>query len=150
MQEFLKASIKQAAKEERQKGPRLAKMPQLNDFQFFDIKRIEELYGIEHANETWKYNQLHRRHELEKTDSTPEEIEQKLAAYSFSLPCILPHSFPPLTHVPLRYVERLNPVFLVKSLLDPSSSCASFLLQPLCLVLASFSDDAVGLSEPCS
>jgi hypothetical protein len=55
-------------------------MPQLNDFQFFDIKRIEELYGIEHANETWKYNQMHRRHELEKTDSTPEEIEQKLAA----------------------------------------------------------------------
>ena len=80
MQEFLKASIKQAAKEERQKGPRLAKMPQLNDFQFFDIKRIEELYAIEHAHETWKYNQMHRRHELEKTNSTPEEIDKELAS----------------------------------------------------------------------
>ena len=93
MQEFLKASIKQAAKEERQKGPRLAKMPQLNDFQFFEIKRIEELYGIEHAHETWKYNQMHRRHELEKTNSTPEEIEKELAAY------VPPLSPPTLCHM---------------------------------------------------
>jgi hypothetical protein len=78
--EFLKASMKAAAKEERQKGPRLAKMPQLNDFQFFDTKRIEELYAIEHAHETWKYNQMHRRHELEKSNATPEAIEKELAA----------------------------------------------------------------------
>lgn len=87
--EFLKASMKAAAKEERQKGPRLAKMPQLNDFQFFDTKRIEELYAIEHAHETWKYNQMHRRHELEKSNATPEEIEKELAAYASPLPACL-------------------------------------------------------------
>lgn len=79
--DFIKASVKTAKQEERQKGPRLAKMPQLNDFQFFDTKRIEELYNIEHAHEMWKYNQTHRRHELEKANVTPEEIDAQLAAY---------------------------------------------------------------------
>lgn len=84
--DFIKASVKTAKQEERQKGPRLAKMPQLNDFQFFDTKRIEELYNIEHAHEMWKYNQTHRRHELEKANVTPEEIDAQLAA------CVFPAS----------------------------------------------------------
>ena len=75
--EFLKATMK-ASKEDKPKGPRLTKMPQLNDFQFFNTKRIEELYAIEHAHETWKFQQNHRRLELEKAGTTPEEIEAQL------------------------------------------------------------------------
>jgi HAND len=75
--EFLKGAMK-ASKEDKPKGPRLTKMPQLNDFQFFNTKRIEELYAIEHAHETWKYQQHHRRLELEKGNATPEEIEAQL------------------------------------------------------------------------
>jgi SWI/SNF-related matrix-associated actin-dependent regulator of chromatin subfamily A member 5 len=75
--EFLKATMK-ASKEEKVKGPRLTKMPQLNDFQFFNTQRIEELYAIEHAHETFKFQQHHRRLELEKANTTPEEIEAEL------------------------------------------------------------------------
>jgi SWI/SNF-related matrix-associated actin-dependent regulator of chromatin subfamily A member 5 len=81
--EFLKASMKAVVKEERHKGPRLTKMPQLNDFQFFNITRIEELYAIEHAHETWRYNQTHKRHELEKQGMSAEEIEKELNACAF-------------------------------------------------------------------
>lgn len=75
--EFLKATMK-ASKEDKVKGPRLSKMPQLNDFQFFNTQRIEELYTIEHAHETWKFQQHHRRLELEKANTTPEDIEAEL------------------------------------------------------------------------
>jgi hypothetical protein len=85
--EFLKASMK-AAKEEKVKGPRLTKMPQLNDFQFFNTQRIEELYGIEHAHENWKFQQHHRRLELEKANMSPEEIEAELNK-CVSPPCLL-------------------------------------------------------------
>jgi hypothetical protein len=82
--EFLKASMK-ATKEEKVKGPRLTKMPQLNDFQFFNTQRIEELYGIEHAHENWKFQQHHRRLELEKANMSPEEIEAELNKCFFLL-----------------------------------------------------------------
>ena len=75
--EFMKSSLK-AAKDDKPKGPRLSKMPQLNDFQFFNTARIEELYAIEHAHETWKFNQHHKRLELEKNGATPEEVEAQL------------------------------------------------------------------------
>lgn len=84
--DFLKATVK-ASKEEKVKGPRLTKMPQLNDFQFFNTKRIEELYAVEHAHETWKFQQHHRRLELEKAGTTPEDIETEMNKCAPLLAC---------------------------------------------------------------
>eukprot|EP00951_Prasinocladus_malaysianus_P026084 scaffold230446_cov41-Prasinocladus_malaysianus.AAC.1 len=37
------------------KGPRLSKMPQLHDYQFYDVKRLTELYNKDHAYEIYKH-----------------------------------------------------------------------------------------------
>ncbi|KAK9820501.1 hypothetical protein WJX72_011031 [[Myrmecia] bisecta] len=42
---------------QRSTGPRLPKMPQLQDFQFFDIKRLTELFDKENAYEVFKHQQ---------------------------------------------------------------------------------------------
>ena len=75
--EFLKASLK-AATTEKVKGPRLTKMPQLQDFQFFDVARIEALYSIEHAHETYKFQLVHKRTELDRNGMSSEQIEEAL------------------------------------------------------------------------
>ena len=36
-------------------GPRLSKMPQLHDFQFYNVPRLTELYDKEHAYEIHKH-----------------------------------------------------------------------------------------------
>lgn len=75
--EFIKASLK-ATKEDKVKGPRLTKMPALQDFQFFDMVRIEELYSIEHMHETWKFQQAHKKAELERQGASAEDMADAL------------------------------------------------------------------------
>lgn len=39
----------------KQTGPRLSKMPQLHDFQFYNTARLTELYEKDHAYEIYKH-----------------------------------------------------------------------------------------------
>lgn len=55
--EYYKQAMK-TAKADRPAGPRLPKMPHLQDFQFFDIARLTELYEKENTFELWKHQQL--------------------------------------------------------------------------------------------
>lgn len=73
-----RAASAKAQKDEKAKGPRLVKPPPLSDFQFYDMKRIDELYAIEHRHVTWEFQQAHRRQELEKSNATPEEVDAEL------------------------------------------------------------------------
>jgi hypothetical protein len=41
----------------RASGPRLPKMPQLQDFQFFNVQRLMELYEKENSFEVFKHSQ---------------------------------------------------------------------------------------------
>ena len=50
-------------------GPRIPKMPKLEDFQFFDSKRLTELYEKEHAYE------LHKHHLAGKEADARQQVD---------------------------------------------------------------------------
>lgn len=52
-EDMYKANQK-SGKQERGSGPRLPKMPQLLDFQFFDTMRLTQLFDKEHTHELYK------------------------------------------------------------------------------------------------
>lgn len=54
---FYHAQAMKTGKSERSAGPRLPKMPQLQDFQFFDVQRLTELFEQENSHEVWKHQQ---------------------------------------------------------------------------------------------
>ena len=60
----------------RASGPRLPKMPQLHDFQFFNLPRLTALYDKEHAYELHKHS-LAQREAAARAQGASEEVIQK-------------------------------------------------------------------------
>mmetsp|Transcript_22804 Transcript_22804/g.58023 ORF Transcript_22804/g.58023 Transcript_22804/m.58023 type:complete len:1052 (-) Transcript_22804:484-3639(-) len=66
-------------KQERPAGPRLPKMPQLLDFQFFDTMRLTQLFDKDHTYELYK-NQLAEKEKTLKNQGASEEQIQAAVA----------------------------------------------------------------------
>ncbi|KAF5841595.1 P-loop containing nucleoside triphosphate hydrolase protein [Dunaliella salina] len=73
--EFFKAGIKGG----KAGGPRLPKMPQLQDFQFYDTARLTQLFEKEHTHELFKMQQAEREKTLKSQGASEEAIQQALA-----------------------------------------------------------------------
>ncbi|GMH40196.1 hypothetical protein BSKO_08100 [Bryopsis sp. KO-2023] len=71
--DYYKQAMK-TGKSERSTGPRLPKMPQLQDFQFFDVRRLTELFEQENAFEVWKHQQK-QKEEQAKAPAASDEPE---------------------------------------------------------------------------
>ena len=69
--EYYKQALK-TGKTERVAGPRLPKMPHLQDFQFFDIQRLTELFEKENNYELWKHQQSVKE-DANKSQGTSED-----------------------------------------------------------------------------
>uniref|UniRef100_A0A061QM65 SWI/SNF-related matrix-associated actin-dependent regulator of chromatin subfamily A member 5 n=1 Tax=Tetraselmis sp. GSL018 TaxID=582737 RepID=A0A061QM65_9CHLO len=59
----------------KQGGPRLSKMPQLQDFQFYNISRLSEIYEKEHAYEIHKH-QMAQKESAAKAQGASEDAVQ--------------------------------------------------------------------------
>lgn len=57
-------------KTDRTTGPRLPKMPVLQDFQFYDVKRLTTLFEKEHAFEVFKHSQADKEKQLKQQVGT--------------------------------------------------------------------------------
>ncbi len=72
----------------RQSGPRLPKMPQMQDFQFFDTSRLTEIYNKENAHEVHKHQLAQRETALRGQVrlclgfKSPPPAVQKLSGFS--------------------------------------------------------------------
>ncbi|GFH05549.1 uncharacterized protein HaLaN_00029, partial [Haematococcus lacustris] len=60
-------------------GPRLPKMPQLPDFQFYNVKRITEIYEKENKYELFKHQQAEKEKTLRNQGASEEAVEGALA-----------------------------------------------------------------------
>jgi len=69
--EYYKQALK-TGKTERSTGPRLPKMPHLQDFQFYDIPRLTELFEKENNYEIWKHQQ-NQKEESKKSEGGSED-----------------------------------------------------------------------------
>lgn len=58
--EYFRNALKASGGGARQSGPRLPKMPQMQDFQFFDTSRLSEIYNKENAHEVHKHQLAQR------------------------------------------------------------------------------------------
>lgn len=58
-----------SGKGDRGGGPRLPKMPQLQEFQFYDVKRLTELFEKEQNFELFKHGQTQREAALKTSVS---------------------------------------------------------------------------------
>ena len=66
-------------KPDRVSGPRLPKMPQLQDFQFFDLRRLTQLFEKENAHEVFKYWQKQKEEAARGQGATEEDIKAQIA-----------------------------------------------------------------------
>lgn len=65
--DYYKQALK-TTKAERSAGPRLPKMPQLADFQFYDVNRLTQLFEKENAYE------LHKHHLQQKEANARQQV----------------------------------------------------------------------------
>jgi SWI/SNF-related matrix-associated actin-dependent regulator of chromatin subfamily A member 5 len=56
-------------------GPRLSKIPQLHDFQFFNTTRLTEIYEKDHAYEIYKH-QMSQKEAAARAQGASEEVVQ--------------------------------------------------------------------------
>ncbi|CAD7702794.1 unnamed protein product [Ostreobium quekettii] len=66
------------SKPERASGPRLPKLPNLQDFQFFDVARLTELFEQENAYEVFKYRQKQKEEQARGQGATEEAVQALL------------------------------------------------------------------------
>jgi len=59
------------------KGPRLPKIPQMHDFQFFDSARLSQLFEKESLYEQYKYQLEHRRNYAIQQGASEEQIAKQ-------------------------------------------------------------------------
>ncbi|KAG2445911.1 hypothetical protein HXX76_000514 [Chlamydomonas incerta] len=75
--DYYKNALKTGAKDPR--ALRLPKMPQLQDFQFFNVPRIQELYEKEHVHEQHKHALTSREQALRNQGASDEAIAEAMA-----------------------------------------------------------------------
>ncbi|MEW5311445.1 MAG: hypothetical protein WDW38_003160 [Sanguina aurantia] len=75
--EYFKQALK-SGKGDRS-GPRLPKMPQLQEFQFYDVKRLTELFEKEQNFELFKHSQTQREAALKQSQASEEAIAAAMA-----------------------------------------------------------------------
>jgi len=72
--EYYRQAMNQG-KTTKQTGPRLSKMPQLHDFQFYNTARLTELYEKDHAYEIYKH-QMSQKEAAARAQGASEEVVQ--------------------------------------------------------------------------
>ncbi|EFJ50690.1 hypothetical protein VOLCADRAFT_80059 [Volvox carteri f. nagariensis] len=75
--EYYKNAMKAGAKGDP-RGPRLPKMPVLQDFQFYNVTRIQELYEKEHLYETHKHAMAAKEASLKNQGASEEALAEAL------------------------------------------------------------------------
>lgn len=75
--DYFKQTMK-SSKSERTLGPRLPKMPPLQDFQFYNVKRVTELFEKENGYELFKHELNQKRKNMENQGASEDAIEQAL------------------------------------------------------------------------
>lgn len=76
--DYFKNAMK-ATKAERTTGPRLPKMPQLQDFQFYNVARITELFERENACELFRHQQSQKEASLRSQGASDDAVAAALA-----------------------------------------------------------------------
>ncbi|GLI59043.1 hypothetical protein VaNZ11_000871 [Volvox africanus] len=76
--EYYKNALKAGVKGDP-RGPRLPKMPVLQDFQFYNVTRIQELYEKEHLYETHKHAMAAKEATLKNQGASEEALAEALA-----------------------------------------------------------------------
>lgn len=76
--EFYRQVVQKREYGPRQGGPRVARMPVLQDFQFFNIKRIQELYEKENAFEAHKAAMAQKEAAARQQGASEEVIAKEL------------------------------------------------------------------------
>eukprot|EP00878_Enallax_costatus_P003452 GHUV01003663.1.p1 GENE.GHUV01003663.1~~GHUV01003663.1.p1 ORF type:complete len:1042 (+),score=456.73 GHUV01003663.1:458-3583(+) len=76
--DYYKQALK-TGKSDRSTATRIGKMPVLNDFQFFNVKRLTELYEKEHAAEQHRALMAQKESALKGQGMSEEEIAAELA-----------------------------------------------------------------------
>mmetsp|Transcript_40687 Transcript_40687/g.90456 ORF Transcript_40687/g.90456 Transcript_40687/m.90456 type:complete len:1088 (-) Transcript_40687:511-3774(-) len=76
--EYYKNAMKAGTKE-RASGPRLPKMPQLQDFQFYNTKRLTELFEKQNMYEVFQHQQQQKESQLKGQGASEEAVAQALA-----------------------------------------------------------------------
>lgn len=97
--DYYKNALK-TTKAERQTGPKMPKMPALQDFQFFNTRRLHELYEKENFFEMFKHQQAQKEQQMRSQGASDETIAKEL---------VPPEDAPqPLTEEELAEREKLH------------------------------------------
>ncbi|PSC72801.1 chromatin-remodeling complex ATPase chain [Micractinium conductrix] len=77
--EFYRASMQKREYAPRQAGPKLPKMPVLQDFQFFNIGRLTQLYEKDNSHEVHKHSLQQREANMRQQGASEEAVAEELA-----------------------------------------------------------------------
>ncbi|EFN58004.1 hypothetical protein CHLNCDRAFT_34395 [Chlorella variabilis] len=77
--EFYRMALQKREYGPRNTGPKLPKMPALQDFQFFNVARLTELYEKDNTYEVHKHAQAQREDTMRKQGASDETIAAEMA-----------------------------------------------------------------------
>lgn len=78
--EYFRQAMKPSTGAGRQGGPRLPKMPQMNDWQFFNVARLTAIYNKENTYEVFKHTCAQREATARSQGASEEQVAAEVVA----------------------------------------------------------------------